>query len=417
MLYRIRGNKFLIFLLYLSVFQNPLEGLLHPVSYFDELWGFLFIITTCLLHPVIRFSRKYRDWFLIFLAFLVIGLTANALYAYQTAPLALSDIITNTKFFASLLAISLFVNADNYEIDKVWISRHARYISAFLFLFALKDCTVHLLGREDMYAYLSRGGMKLMYSHVTYLTGALVFLTALLLFFYRKGNGYFIATNSLVILLTMRSKGYGFVAVVFFIWAFIIKNKSFTLKFRHLLMLFPLLLCLSWQKIYLYYVQLSESSARSIMTVTSFQIMKDYFPIGVGFGAYGSNAAAVNYSPVYVKYGFLNYYELGGNSEGFGYFSDTFWPIILGQTGFLGTVVFLALLGSIFKESLKISRYNRSAYAAVLAAIAYLLISSTSETAFHNSIAIPLTIIIGYAIKLVSMSASLWAFRNRRLFS
>lgn len=406
MSYRIRCNEFLIFLLYLSVFQNPLEDLLHPLSYFDESWGFLFIMAACLFHPVIRFSRKYRDWLLIFLTFMAIGLTANALYAYQTAPLVLLDIITNTKFFTSLFAISLFVNADGYEIDKSRISRHVRYISVFLFLLALTDCAVHLLGREDMYAYLSGGGMKLMYSHVTYLTGALVFLTVLLLFFYRKGNGYFIVANSVVILLTMRSKGYGFVAVVFFIWTFIIKNKSFTLKLRHLLMAFSLLLCLAWPKIYLYYVQLSESSARAVMTLTSFKIMKDYFPIGVGFGTYGSNAAAVNYSPVYVKYGFLNYYELGGNPERTGFFSDTFWPIIFGQTGFLGAVAYLILIGAIFKESLKVRHSNRNVYASVLAAIAYLLISSTSEPAFHNSVAIPLTIVLGYAIKMNASSRS-----------
>ena len=75
--------------------------------------------------------------------------------------------------------------------------------------------------------------------------------------------------------------------------------------------------------------------------------------------------------------------------------SDHFWPIIFGQHGYLGTVVFLFILAVLLKKCLAVVKHDLFAYVGVLFAFVFLLISSMAEPAFHNLVAIPLAVVMG----------------------
>ena len=134
------------------------------------------------------------------------------------------------------------------------------------------------------------------------------------------------------------------------------------------------------------------------MLMTSLLIIKDYFPIGTGFGTFASHSAAVNYSPVYIKYGFELIYELRNSSKGT-FFDDQFWPIIFGQTGLVGTVSYIYLLVQLFRRIQGMYRQNQNSYMAALFVFIYLMISSIAEPAFNNSVAIPLAMALVLAMK------------------
>ena len=55
-----------------------------------------------------------------------------------------------------------------------------------------------------------------------------------------------------------------------------------------------------------------------------------------------------NYSPVYALYGINNVYELSQNRTSF--ISDTFWPMIIGQFGYLGTLCYLICIILIYRD-------------------------------------------------------------------
>jgi hypothetical protein len=82
------------------------------------------------------------------------------------------------------------------------------------------------------------------------------------------------------------------------------------------------------------------------MYIASFKIACDYFPFGSGMGTFGSLASLINgYSEIYYKYGVS---KIGMNSQKDykrGQFTllDTYWPHILGELGFIGTILFLIL--------------------------------------------------------------------------
>lgn len=83
-----------------------------------------------------------------------------------------------------------------------------------------------------------------------------------------------------------------------------------------------------------------SDSARSTLTYGSLDVAANYFPLGAGFGRYGSFTASVNYSPEYAMRGFEHVYGLGREEKG-QFLNDTQWPAIWGETGWLGAAAFV----------------------------------------------------------------------------
>ncbi len=211
--------------------------------------------------------------------------------------------------------------------------------------------------------------------------------------FSENPNGKCVVTTGIIQLMTLRSKAIAAAAVYFFLLLFVMVPRK-PLKWYHFLLLVSLLLAVAGRQFAYYYIDLRGQSARSILTETALAIAKDFYPIGTGFGCFGSSQAAKHYSPVYVQYGFRRIPELDGVGPDF--FSDTFWPILLGQTGVMGTGCYLAALYFLVRRTVsRLKTGDFRAYATGIFLLSYLLISSTSEPALHNAVAIPIALLLG----------------------
>jgi hypothetical protein len=93
--------------------------------------------------------------------------------------------------------------------------------------------------------------------------------------------------------------------------------------------------------------------ARTVMTLDSFAVAADHFPGGAGFGRFGSAVAAENYSPEYVARGYPYVWGLGRTEEDGRFLTDTEWPAVIGETGFLGAIAFAAGLVAIYRACLR----------------------------------------------------------------
>ena len=96
--------------------------------------------------------------------------------------------------------------------------------------------------------------------------------------------------------------------------------------------------------------------ARNALYAKSVVIAKDYFPLGAGLGRYGSWMSRVYYSPLYEKYGLSEVYGLSQTMPNF--INDTFWPMILGETGFIGFILYIWIFSILFRM---VYRQNRKA--------------------------------------------------------
>ena len=81
---------------------------------------------------------------------------------------------------------------------------------------------------------------------------------------------------------------------------------------------------------------------RQRLQAVSIEIARDNFPLGVGFGQFGSSPSVErgSYSPVYERYGLSQYYGFSPSDLPIHFATDTSWPGLLGEVGVVGFLVF-----------------------------------------------------------------------------
>jgi hypothetical protein len=120
----------------------------------------------------------------------------------------------------------------------------------------------------------------------------------------------------------------------------------------------------------------------------SVEIAQDYFPLGAGLGRWASWMSREDYSELYYEY--QDAYRIHGlrplrpvNV------TDTFWPQIIGELGFLGTAAYLVFLGSVAYGLWRAAGRFRHGVLRVFAfgsllILAQALIESVASPMFHS---------------------------------
>ena len=129
--------------------------------------------------------------------------------------------------------------------------------------------------------------------------------------------------------------------------------------------------------------------------VVGIRILKDFFPLGSGFGTFASHLSGKYYSNLYEQYGIANVW--GMRKDQYMFISDVYWPYIYGQFGIFGLLIYVKLVFTAFIRQFHsgISDNSRIAVAAVWI---YALIATTSEAYFTNGTGVPMALFLGVLI-------------------
>lgn len=149
-------------------------------------------------------------------------------------------------------------------------------------------------------------------------------------------------------------------------------------------------------------------SARQALTVKSFKIIQDFFPLGVGFGKFASFYSRIKYSEHYYNYNLDRVYGLKPNDPKFA--TDTYWPSIFGETGLVGSIIFISIFIIIFvylfiqlkKDILNKNNNNNFSIFAMLVFIQS-VVESSSEPIYNNS---PQFIFIAFILGIVLFNST-----------
>lgn len=104
------------------------------------------------------------------------------------------------------------------------------------------------------------------------------------------------------------------------------------------------------------YLARPHENARIVLTLGAFDVANEYFPLGAGFGMYGSHMAQANYSPEYSSRRFDVVWGLGTNEDDGFALTDTMWPAILGEGGYGGAAAFAVGLVMIYRGGMRHQR-------------------------------------------------------------
>jgi hypothetical protein len=149
----------------------------------------------------------------------------------------------------------------------------------------------------------------------------------------------------------------------------------------------------------------APTTARALLYVTGWRVAEDHLPFGAGFGRFGGYVSQLHYSPLYDEYGLSSIYGLSRETPT--YMQDTYWPHILAETGFLGTLILAAFFFRLWRRSVQVAKVSPNVHLRVIALAASMvliegLIESAVAPVFEISllaytIAIPLgiTLVVG----------------------
>ena len=322
-------------------------------------------------------KRIIAYWLLISL----ISLLGNIVFCYQKLFPAIVDcLVICPRFLIGYYACSIYEKKKKICCIE-YVGRTVKIITVCLFIIAFNDFLFIPLFPRNEFRYFAYS-LQLMFPHPTYLAFCGVTLLIILGATNKKNqNTLYMVMASFLIFATLRSKAIGFIILYwfFYIW-FIVFNKKDILVISiigTLVVIFS-----AWDQIFLTFFDSSRFSPRSIMLKDGFAIMIKHFPLGTGFGTFGSSIARDYYSPLYSQ---LGYPSLRGMSiEDGSFLTDNFWPEVFAQFGLIGTVLFVAITMRLIKKSLKVIRINKLSGFSMLMILMYLFIASLAESSFFN---------------------------------
>ena len=131
---------------------------------------------------------------------------------------------------------------------------------------------------------------------------------------------------------------------VMFIFLLIYFQKRAQLKTRTVVFMAVIVLLLGTFQIQTYLMNVN--APRYLFFYYGGKTANTYFPLGSGFATFGSDQAARNYSRLYYQYGFNSLF--GMNTEDGSFLSDTFWPMAIGQFGWIGSILYILIYVRIF---------------------------------------------------------------------
>lgn len=198
-----------------------------------------------------------------------------------------------------------------------------------------------------------------------------------------------------IVLISGRYKAMAFMGMLIAIMLMLpfIKGKF---KFRYLLIAAPVVAVIAKKQIE-YYFSGKIVTARGLLYLKSFAIARDYFPFGAGFGTYGTYFSSKKYSALYDQYGLSNVWGLSRSYSSF--IEDTMWPAILGETGYVGTIMVIVFIALLFLTIKKLG-INKRLSVILYMIPAYMLIESIAESIFMSSRGCLIFIILAFEITL-----------------
>lgn len=391
------NSSLFIFLMYVFILWEGIQTIVPFFSYWDELFVPFFLVIFFIKRG--RLFNQKRTLIIPIIMLFIAGLFGTILFRFQVLGAVIEDCLVILKFPCALGLFYLLSDGNEFERYHSRIFIHLKLQIYFLLLMVVANRFFHFFPTYGNVLGIFMGD-SLFYTHPTYFAGCIGYLLCMCILL-----GEYYNVNLLVLILlilgvdTLRFKMIAWCVITFFLCWFVLIEKR-RISFPKLSILGIIALLIGRNKIVYYFVQLRGTSARSALVSASFKIMKDFFPIGTGFGSFGSGASAKYYSQVYGIYNLNLIYGLGSTHTRF--ITDTFWPMIIGEFGAIGLLSFMSFLLLIFLDIQKLFSINRRLYCCCFCAFVYLLVSSVAEPIYVNGICIPFAFLIAYGCKYYS---------------
>lgn len=373
------------------IFQPTISSLIknefisNIFGYSDEAIGvilFIIVIFKAMKYEItlLRFER----YMLVFMfIFEIIGIISGFKYKYQEIPYMFVDAYTCAKFFIYYLCARLLTQGKLSKDYFLSINRICKIVAVIFFALSLHEVLFDQWWPSNDYRYFAYS-VELFFGHPESLSIACITFIFVLAYNYRycKHNIYYIIMLTIVMIFTFRTKAIVGVFALYILYIYFIKFKFKSIAPVGVVGISGAAY-LGYNSFYKYYFEIDEA-ARKILTIDSIELAKKCFPLGSGFGSFASNIAAQYYSNLYIKLGYYLRNDLNIGEKKGSFLSDTFWPIVIAQTGWIGTLSFVISLLSMISYIIQTRKNDVYYFWVAISIIIYDLISSFATSSFFH---------------------------------
>ena len=323
----------------LLLFQPIIEIILPPFSYYDEILAVSSLLSLFFSMAMrkSRFTREMKIALCLLFAIVVIGLFGNFLSGIVSDTFfILVDILACSKFFIIYFALKSILGNTSYFVS--YMARESKVL-----LVLMLACLVINQFVDIGMTYEMRYGLKAFQFVFIHPTHMVTLSLACMAFIYSDAsNGWkkYIGIALILMAMSLRSRWVALALVIVLIIIFVRKGST-RAPFVVIGVGSVSAFLVGQAQMSVYYGSASESARGHLMT-TALSVFQNFFPLGAGFASFGSGVTKTIYSPLYYQYGLQNVYGLAPNNPS--YLTDTFWPVVLAQFGFLGLIIWLLLL-------------------------------------------------------------------------
>lgn len=355
------------------------------LSIVDELFVLSLLLASIFVYKIMTFSKSE----LYLILFWTVGLFSGLL-------LDVSYITLFLGLFSTSKAIIIFLCFKRFDFTYDEIIRLIKWICTLYFFVLLFDLIElfypelkNVIGyNPEKITERTRAGLRtisglLTATHATLLGTFFYFAFT----YYLKKNLFYRYSSAWIVLATVKIKDvFGFVMSVLLV----VNKKLKTVNLIIIAIIFYgcfIVYSIMLPEHYATYFNDENSleQARPALYYTSSKIAIDYFPFGVGFGRFASPTSQQIVSPIYKEYGIDYIYGLSysWNSR---FMADTFWPMILGETGIIGLILYIFILYRCFAPYLRAFFRNTKDIRFLLPSVLFLfcLISSVAKPVFSG---------------------------------
>lgn len=387
---KIRSIVFIISFIILF-FEEKIVKHISYFKYYDEILTVILFIRFI----IILFQNKgafdkidKNELFILIgvLFIIIIGIISNYFSNFQSIKYILIDLFSSIEIFLLYCSLKHF-SIDTNMVMKV-LMNFSKIMVIIIFFCGILNLFVDI-GMEYEIRYGIKS-YKFIFANPGTLVIVLVSMTAILDTKFKK-NILYIVFAIISILLTLRGLGIG-IAIIYIVMK-VLLYKKYNIKIRNMFIILVLMLIIGNKQILMYYYQ---DTPRNALLINGVKIANDYFPLGTGFGTYGSDVTKESYTDLYYIYGLNKYYGLSEDLPGF--ITDGYWPMIFAQFGWIGSIITIIVLLLIYKDiKNKINKINCGGIYTILI---YIVISTAATQLLSHYLGVLLFLIIELLMQL-----------------
>ncbi len=388
-------------LILILLWQSALNHMIG-FSYTDEI--ITLFLGLQLVYAVIR-KRKYyipeeRYAFGCVLLFYFIGAVSTFTYNLQNDVLyGLASGLFSVKAFTCYFGARAYFSKKNIE---------SKHLNILLMMVEYPLCIVAiLLLLNPVFHIFPETGIKLgimttsfIFAHPTELAcfGVCSLILSVFIrsrFGYRRKYYRNLIPAIIVVVSAGRYKALGAI-VLFVILKLLLPFMKGRFKLKYIALAIPAVIAVGYRDL-VFYFSGANVTARGALYANAVKIARDFFPLGAGFGTYGTDFSQRRYSSLYYTYDMSHIWGLVPGDASFA--ADAMWPGVLGETGVIGSLLVIALFGVLFlliKRQVSTKALSMEMNFLLL----YVLIESVADTIFMSSRGCLLFMVFAFMVTL-----------------